>query len=78
MITEYILPKDNTFQIRIPEDYLNCPLEISIRKIDDYVDADNINDINKLIQQTAGIIPSGVVEPKEWQNMIRNEWETEL
>jgi hypothetical protein len=78
MITEYIKPKKNTFQIHIPEDYLNCSLEINIRKIDTFDEKAINKDINCIVQQTAGIISKGNVNPIEWQKMIREEWERKL
>ncbi|MCX7096972.1 MAG: hypothetical protein NTV43_03585 [Methylococcales bacterium] len=72
MLREIITPKSQDYTLRIPAEYLNTKVEILVLP---FVEPENtVDPSTDIINKTAGILASQMIDPLEWQKQIRDEW----
>ena len=77
MIREIITPKSQEYTVHIPKEYINTEVEILILPFV-YPKAKKENkDEKNIFAKTVGLLASKNIDPIEWQNKMRDEWERE-
>ena len=75
MIREIITPKSQEYILQIPKEYIDTEVEILILPFA-YVQSKKKKKNKKdIFSKTAGILASQNIDPIEWQNEIRSEWD---
>jgi len=75
MIREIITPRNCEYTLQIPKEYIDREIEILILPFD-YTKSKKNKKIKKdIFSKTAGIFTSQNINPIEWQNSIRDEWD---
>ena len=73
MIKEIIRPQSQQYVIKIPKEYLNKDVVVSVVALAE--DAAQSDDRLGIIKRTAGILAERKIDPVKWQREIRSEWE---
>ena len=65
MYKEIIEAKEEIYQIRIPKEYLNKKIEISISPVEERKD--------EILEKSFGILRKRNIDPIKWQEEIRSD-----
>jgi len=72
MNVEYIMPVSETYLLKIPKEFINSQLEITLKKV--VMEVPDVK-FKELINRTAGIIKNSKLDATDWQSKVRDEWE---
>ncbi len=75
MLREIIIPRNESYSIDIPKEYINQKVEILVFSLPD--SSKNINKKTKqdILEQTAGLLSLKKIDPIVWQKCLRDEYE---
>lgn len=74
MIREIITPHTREYMLQIPKEYIDTEIEILILPFNYSNPIKERKSKKDIFLKTAGILTSQNVDPIEWQNKIRSEW----
>jgi len=74
MIREIITPEDESYQIRLPKEYLHRKIEVLIFPIQDQKEGEREPEEN-ILKKATGILKDKKIEPLSWQRKLRDEYE---
>lgn len=74
MIREIITPEDESYQIRLPKEYLHRKIEVLIFPIQDQKEGEREAEEN-ILKKATGILKDKKIEPLSWQRKLRDEYE---
>ena len=74
MIRQIITPEEESYQIRLPKEYLNRKIEVLIFPIQDQ-DEENNDSIESILEKANGILKDREIDPVSWQRKLRDEYE---
>ncbi|WP_292664342.1 hypothetical protein [Nitratifractor sp.] len=74
MIREIITPEEESYQIRLPKEYLHRKIEVLIFPIQDPKDGKN-DSKDIVLQKADGILKGKKIDPLSWQRKLRDEYE---
>jgi hypothetical protein len=74
MLREIICPQIEEYMLHIPPEYLNKKVEILVLPFFEEETAQKVNNVQGIINKTAGILKDKSIDPVKWQQEIRSEW----
>jgi hypothetical protein len=75
MLREIIIPQSDEYMIHIPKEYINTKVEILVLPFA-YPKVKEEKETKKdIFSRTAGILSSKNIDPIEWQDKMRAEWD---
>ena len=74
MIRQIITPEEESYQIKLPKEYLHRKIEVLIFPIHDQAEgkSDSVEDV---LKKANGILKDKKINPSSWQRKIRDEYE---
>ena len=73
MLREIITPQSDEYIVHIPKEYINTKIEILVLPFTYPKEDKKIK--KDIFSKTAGILSSEDIDPIEWQNEMRGEWD---
>ena len=75
MIREITRPQTTQHIINIPKEYIDKEIEILVFPIEKNNYIEQTQPKKNIFVKTAGLLQSKNIDPLEWQNNIRKEWD---
>lgn len=70
MFTEIIEPQNETYVLRLPKEYVNQRVEISLALVTDKAPSN----LREAALRACGILNGAIKDPSQWQRELRSEW----
>jgi hypothetical protein len=75
MIREIITPQSNEYVVHIPQEYINTKVEILVLPFSYPKTKEIKKDKKSIFAKTGGVLKSKNIDPIEWQEEMRSEWD---